>query len=141
VAPGADYSHRTTVEKLGIRAGQRVEVAGDIGPGLRAQLLAALDRGFVDAGDLDGVLALVESPAEAEASFGTYRPRLRDDGFIWLLTRKRGQPAYLDQMTLVPPAKERGLIDNKTCSVDDIRSAIRFVIPRAHRAKRPRGGR
>jgi hypothetical protein len=38
-------------------------------------------------------------------------------------------------MHLVPPAKERALIDNKTCSVDDERSGIRFVIPRALRKK------
>jgi hypothetical protein len=141
VAPHADYSHRTTVEKLGIKAGQRVEVAGDIGAGLRTELLAALDRGFVDSGELDGVVALVESPVEADAALGTYRPRLRDDGFIWLLTRKRGHPAYLDQMQLVPPAKARDLIDNKTCSVDEGLSGIRFVVPRALRAKRRQGAR
>jgi hypothetical protein len=36
-------------------------------------------------------------------------------------------------MLLVPPAKERGLIDNKTCSIDDERSGIRFVVPRSLR--------
>jgi hypothetical protein len=38
-------------------------------------------------------------------------------------------------MHLVPVAKERGLIDNKTCSIDDERSGIRFVVPRALRKK------
>ena len=41
-------------------------------------------------------------------------------------------------MTLVPHAKKLGLIDNKTCSIDDERSGIRFVVPRALR-KRGRG--
>jgi hypothetical protein len=36
-------------------------------------------------------------------------------------------------MTLVPHAKRVGLIDNKTCSIDDERSGIRFVVPRALR--------
>jgi hypothetical protein len=36
-------------------------------------------------------------------------------------------------MTLVPHAKRLGLIDNKTCSIDDERSGIRFVVPRALR--------
>jgi hypothetical protein len=35
----------------------------------------------------------------------------------------------------VPGAKRRGLIDNKTCSIDDERSGIRFVVPRALRKK------
>ena len=36
-------------------------------------------------------------------------------------------------MSLVPHAKKLGLIDNKTCSVDDERSGIRFVVPRSLR--------
>ena len=36
-------------------------------------------------------------------------------------------------MTLVPHAKRLGLIDNKTCSIDEERSGIRFVVPRALR--------
>ena len=36
-------------------------------------------------------------------------------------------------MLLVPGAKQRGLIDNKTCSIDEQRSGIRFVVPRALR--------
>ena len=36
-------------------------------------------------------------------------------------------------MTLVPCGKQVGLIDNKTCSIDDERSGIRFVVPRALR--------
>ena len=37
-------------------------------------------------------------------------------------------------MSLVPYAKRVGLIDNKTCSIDDERSGIRFVVPRALRS-------
>jgi hypothetical protein len=62
-----------------------------------------------------------------------YRPRLRDAGCLWLVTWKRGHEHYLNQMLLVPPARRLGLIDNKTCSIDDERSGIRFVIPRALR--------
>jgi hypothetical protein len=36
-------------------------------------------------------------------------------------------------MLLVPFGKVHGLIDNKTCSIDDTRSGIRFVVPRARR--------
>ena len=78
-------------------------------------------------------IVLVESIEEAEACFDAYRPRLRDTGFLWMITRKRGHESYINQMLLVPPAKQRGLIDNKTCSIDDERSGIRFVIPRALR--------
>ena len=130
-----DYNHRSAVQKLGVREGDRVEVVGDVGPGLRRDVKEAAGRGLVRSGELDGAIVLVESIEEAESCLDTYRPRLRDDGYLWLITWKRGHDAYLNQMHLVPPAKERGLIDNKTCSVDDDRSGIRFVVPRALRKK------
>jgi hypothetical protein len=130
-----DYSHRSTVEKLGVKPDERVEVAGDLGVALRRDLRATLGRGFVKSAELDGVIALVESIEEAEAALDRYRPRLRDTGYIWLVTWKRGHEAYVDQMKLVPPGKKRALIDNKTCSIDDERSGIRFVVPRALRGQ------
>jgi hypothetical protein len=128
-----DYSHRTAVQKLGVRPEQRVEVAGDVGPGLRRDLKAVIGRGLVRSGELDGAIVLVESEEEAKLALVRYRPRLRDTGYLWMITRKRGHDGYLDQMSLVPHAKKLGLIDNKTCSIDDERSGIRFVVPRALR--------
>ena len=128
-----DYSHRTTVQKLGVRPGERVEIAGDVGSGLRRDMKEALGRGLVRAGALDGAVVLVESMDEAKEALVLYRARLRDTGYLWIVTRKRGHERYLNQMTLVPHAKRLGLIDNKTCSIDDERSGIRFVVPRALR--------
>ena len=133
MATEVDYSHRTPVQKLGVKPDQRVEVAGDVGPGLRRDVKEALGRGLVKSGELDGAIVSVDSLEHAERVLDEYRPRLRDTGYLWLVTRKRGHESYINQMLLVPGAKERGLIDNKTCSVDDDRSGIRFVIPRALR--------
>lgn len=130
-----DYSHRSTVQKLGVKPDERLEAAGDLGVALRRDLREALGRGFVKSGELDGVIVLVESVDEAVEALDRYRPRLRDTGYIWLVTWKRGHEAYLDQMKLVPCGKERALIDNKTCSIDDQRSGIRFVVPRALRGQ------
>ncbi len=121
------------MQKLGVKAGQRLEVVGDVGTQLRRDLREALGRGFVSTGELDGAIALVESVEEGEAFLERWRPRLRPAGYVWLVTRKRGHPGYVDQMSLVPAAKRNRLIDNKTCSVDDRRSGIRLVIPRALR--------
>lgn len=132
----SDYSQRTAVEKLGVKPDQRVEIAGDVGPGLRRDVKEALGRGLVKSGELDGAIVMVESLEEAERTLDAYRPRLRDTGYLWIITRKRGHESYINQMQLVPGAKRRGLIDNKTCSIDDDRSGIRFVVPRALR----RGG-
>jgi hypothetical protein len=133
MATATDYSHRSAVQKLGIRPGDRVEVVGDVGSGLRRDVKEVAGRGLVRSGELDGAIVLVESLDEAGEVLDSYRPRLRDTGYLWLITRKRGHDSYLNQMLLVPGAKKRGLIDNKTCSIDDERSGIRFVVPRALR--------
>jgi hypothetical protein len=128
-----DYSHRSTVQKLGVKPEQRLEVAGDVGSALKRDLKETLGRGFVKSGELDGAIVLVESDDEAKETLVRYRARLRDTGYLWVITRKRGHENYLNQMALVPYAKRLGLIDNKTCSIDDERSGIRFVIPRTLR--------
>ena len=130
MAQTADYSHRTVVQKLGIKPMQRVEIAGDVGTGLRRDVKSTLGRGLVRSGELDGAIIYVQSLEEAEEAFESYRPRLRDTGYLWFITPKRGQDGYVNQMLLVPGAKKRGLIDNKTCSIDEDRSGIRFVVPR-----------
>jgi len=132
--PEKDYAHRSAVQKLGVRPDERVEVAGDVGSCLRSDVKEALGRGLVKAGYLDGAVVMVESLEDAHDALARYRPRLRDSGYLWLVTRKRGHDSYLNQMAIVPSAKKIGLIDNKTCSIDDERSGIRFVVPRALRA-------
>jgi hypothetical protein len=121
------------VQKLGVEPGQRVEIVGDVGPGLRRDVKEACERGLVKSGELDCAIVLVESLEESGEVFDRYRPRLRDTGCLWMITRKRGHDRYVNQMLLVPGAKRRGLIDNKTCSIDDERSGIRFVVPRSLR--------
>ena len=134
--PEKDYSHRTTVQKLGVKPDERVEITGDVGTGLRGDVKAAIGRGLVRSGDLDGAVVAVDSMDAAQEVLVRYRARLRDSGYLWVITRKRGHENYLNQMSLVPYAKRVGLIDNKTCSIDGDRSGIRFVVPRAQR----RGG-
>ena len=125
-----DYTHRTAVQKLGVKPEQRIEITGDVGAALRRDVKETLGRGLVKAGDLDGAIVLVESEDDAKQALVEYRSRLRDTGYLWFITRKRGHERYLNQMSLVPYAKKLGLIDNKTCSIDDQRSGIRFVVPR-----------
>src|SRR5215213_10953586 len=97
-----DYSHRTAVQKLGVKRADRVEVAGDVGSGLRRDVKEAAGRGLVRSGDLDGAVVLVESLEGGKEALVRYRSRLRDTGFLWLVTWKRGHERYLDQMSLVP---------------------------------------
>src|SRR2546423_15264503 len=135
MSANTDYNHRSAVQKLGVKADQRLEVVGDVGPGMRRDVKDVTGRGLVRSGEIDGAIVLVGSVDEAAEAFDHYRPRLRDAGYLWLITWKRGHDAYVNQMSLGPAAQKRGLIDNKTCSIDDERSGIRFVVPRVLRGK------
>lgn len=128
-----EYIHRSTIQKLGVKEGERIEVVGDVGPGLRDGVKEAIGRGLVRAGELDGAIVLVETLDEAKQALVRYRARIKDSGYLWVITRKRGHDRYLDQMQIVPVAKRVGMIDNKTCMIDEERSGIRFVVPRALR--------
>jgi hypothetical protein len=133
--PEKDYNHRSVVEKLGVKPEQRVEITGDVGSRLRGEVKAAVGRGLVRAGELDGAIISADSLEAGQEVLVRYRARLKDEGYLWIVTRKRGHENYLNQMSLVPYAKRIGMIDNKTCSIDDDHSAIRFVVPRALRKK------
>jgi DUF3052 family protein len=128
-----DYTHRSVVQKLGVKPEQRVEVTGDVGTGLRGDVKDAIGRGLVRDGQLDGAIVSADSLEAGQEVLVRYRARLKEAGYLWIVTRKRGHENYLNQMSLVPYAKRLGMIDNKTCSIDDDRSAIRFVVPRALR--------
>jgi hypothetical protein len=134
-----DYSHRSTVDKLGIKPGSRVAFAAapvPIDPDLRAQ---ALDRaGRTEAaGDEPVDVALIGADASTDvtATLRQWRARIDQAGGIWLLTPKRGQPGYVDQTLLILAGPDAGVVDNKICSVSDTVSAMRFVIRKADRQR------
>jgi hypothetical protein len=85
-----DQSSRSAAQKLGVRPNERIEVVGDVGPGVRDGVKQSIGRGLVRAGELDGAIVLVESLDEAKQALVRYRARLKDSGYLWLVTRKRG---------------------------------------------------
>ena len=72
--PEKDYSHRTNVQKLGVKPDERLEVSGDVGPGLRSELKEALGRGLVRSGDLDGAIVMVARSRRARRRWSATAP-------------------------------------------------------------------
>jgi hypothetical protein len=132
-----DYSHRDVVDKLGIKPG--FALAFDASPvAVDAELRArALERsGRAAAADdepVDVVLVGADASTDVESVLKQWRPRIDQAGGIWLLTPKRGQPGYVDQRDLILIGAAAGVVDNKTCSVSDTLSGIRFVIRKVDR--------
>jgi Protein of unknown function (DUF3052) len=132
-----DYSHRDILDKLGIKRGDAVafaEVAGLLDAGLRERVLERVGRGPAGYDEaVNVVLASVDSTTDVTSLLRDWKTRITPGGGIWLLTPKRGLPGYIDQRDLIPAGLAAGLVDNKSCSVSDTTSAMRFVIRRADR--------
>jgi hypothetical protein len=135
--PERDYSHRDVVDKLGIKPG--CAVAFDAAPlevsaSLRERALHKAGRDAA-AGDepVDVVLIGADASTDVVGVLKRWRTRIDQAGGIWLLTPKRGQPGYVDQRDLILAGPDAGVVDNKTCSVSDTLSGIRFVIRKVDR--------
>lgn len=132
-----DYSHRDVVDKLGIKPGHLVafaEEAWRIDPGLRERIAARTGRAPGGDGEaLDLVFVAVDDATDPVAALRQWKVHLAPDGGIWVFSPKRGQPGYLDQRALIPAGAAAGLVDNKSCSVSDTVSAMRFVIRKKDR--------
>jgi hypothetical protein len=132
-----DYSHRDVVDKLGIKAG--FAPAFDASPatvdaGLRSRALERAGRdAAADDEPVDVVLVGADASTDVETVLNQWRQRIDQAGGIWLLTPKRGQPGYIDQRDLILIGPAAGVVDNKTCSVSDTISGIRFVIRKVDR--------
>jgi hypothetical protein len=141
-----DYSHRDVVDKLGIKPGHVVafdEEAWPIDEDLRRRVAERTGQAGAppktwapSQGEaVDIALVTTNDSTDAVMALRRWKSRLDRAGRIWLLTRKRGQPGYVDQRELIAAGAAAGLIDNKSCSVSDTVSALRFVIRKEDRGK------
>jgi hypothetical protein len=135
--PERDYSHRSVVDKLGIKPGHAVAFQAAprvIANDLQAEALERAGRDPAAADEpADVVLVGADDTTDVHTVLSFWRTRIDPAGGIWLLTPKRGQPGYLDQRELIQAGPAAGLVDNKICSVDDHTSALRFVIRKTDR--------
>ena len=136
--PEKDYSHRDVLDKLGLKPGQAVRVVGGGDKALLARAREKAGRAPVRAGLADVVLYWPRGAGEITARLAELRGALVENGGIWVFTAKRGQRSasgmdYLNQADLIPLGLAAGLVDNKTCSVSDTESAMRFVIRKKDR--------
>jgi hypothetical protein len=122
------------VDKLGIRGGDAVAFVGPADDELKRRVLARTDRPPVGSDEpADVVLIWADASTDATAALGQWKARIQSAGGIWLLTPKRSQAGYVDQRDLIGAGLAAGLVDNKSCSVSDTTSGLRFVIRKTDR--------
>lgn len=132
-----DYRHRDVIDKLAIKAGQAVAVDGENYPlpdDLIEKVKTRIARPLAaDTEPLDVVLVALTDVSDPVAKLSEWRARLKPTGGVWLLSPKRGRRGYVDQRVFIDAGPLAGLVDNKVCSVNDVISAMRFVIRRRDR--------
>lgn len=122
------------IDKLGLKPGMRLRMTGDVGDELKSAAKARIAGSLSRSGELDMIVRLVRDAAEADEFLGRMRSQIVDDGAIWLVTWKDGDPRHVSRKELVPIAVAHGLVGDGECTIDDRRHAIRFVPPRESRA-------
>ena len=132
-----DYSHRDVVDKLGIKPGAALAFAGAPRPidrDLQARCLDRAGRAVAAADEpVDVALLGIDASTDVVELLERWRTRIDQTGGIWLLSPKRGRDGYVNQTDLIPAGLAANLVDNKTCSVSDSESGIRFVIRKVDR--------
>ncbi|HEX8863055.1 MAG TPA: DUF3052 domain-containing protein [Actinomycetes bacterium] len=126
--------------KLGIRPDAVVGLLA-APPGIE-ELLAPLPDGVAirrrAQGRLDVIVLFATRRAALERRFGRAVEALEDDGGLWVAWPKKSSkvPTDLDFDEAQRLGLESGLVDNKICAIDQVWTALRFVVRLADRPAR-----
>lgn len=124
-----DYSGTPLYRKLGIKAGARVAVLGapqdfelDDLP-VNVQISARAPK------EADAVLLFVTRMKELRARFASLAESVYPDGGLWVAYPKKSSTLEtdLDFDKVQAHGLETGLVDNKSCAIDQDFSGVRFV--------------
>ena len=137
--PEKDYSHRDITDKLGLKPGFAIRVVGKGDKALLARIREKIGRRMVSVGaPADVILYWPKTAEEITPALTELRAAIVPNGGVWVMTAKKGRRSasgmeYLNQTDLIPLGLAAGLVDNKTCSVSENESGMRFVIRRKDR--------
>jgi hypothetical protein len=125
-----DYSQTPLPKKLGIKEGSRVALQG-------------APRGFADVlgvkprtrGELDVVVLFSTKRGELTRAFAPLARRLAPEGGLWIAWPKKASKVESDLSfeAVQGVGLDAGLVDNKSCSIDETWQALRFVYRLADR--------
>jgi hypothetical protein len=124
------------IDKLGVKAGQRVLLQGLFDAQLRAELdgrgACVVSRA---AADLD-VIFYAASERAALSRLESLRTLLKPDGAVWIV-RPKGNAA-ITEGDVMKAGKAAGFVDVKVVRFSATHTAEKFVIPVAERSRRSR---
>ena len=130
--PERDYSHRTLIDKLGVKPGQRIAVLGVEDAEFLKDLADRVPE--YSRGNRIANADLIFFSAEAREDLSQLKSLSRSiskSGGIWVVY-PRGQK-HIREIDVINAGKSAGLTDNKVCRFSGTHTALRFVIPLAKR--------
>ena len=136
-----DYSHRDVTDKLSLKPGVAVRIVGKGDKALLARVREKTGRKMISDGTLaDVILYWPKTAEEITPALVELCAAIVPNGGVWVMTAKKGRRSasgmeYLNQTDLIPLGLAAGLVDNKTCSVSESESGMRFVIRKKDRRK------
>ena len=123
---GGDYSATPLAKKLGVKEGSRLKVLG-APPSFP---LTGRARAPVDV-----TVLFTARRRELERRFPALAAELARDGGLWIAYPKKAarEPTDLTFASVQEIGLAGGLVDNKSCSIDETWTAVRFVRRREDR--------
>jgi len=127
----AGYSHRSLVDKLGIKHGASVLILE--APSGYAKTLGRLPKGVAVAKapkpGLDFIHLFTTKRADLERRFGALQAALAPAGMLWVSWPKKASGVSTDvtEDVVRDVALAGGLVDVKVCAVDDTWSGLKLV--------------
>lgn len=130
--PERDYTHRSLLEKLGVKPGQRISVLG-IEDAAFLRDLATIAPGAAHGKPQRGsdLIFLAAESLKALERIRSLELHLERNGAIWVVYPKGQQ--HIREAQVMAAGKSAGLTDNKVCRFSETHTALRFVIPVARR--------
>jgi hypothetical protein len=125
-----DYSQTPLPKKLGIEEGSRVALQG-----APQGFAEAIDVSPRTRGKLDVVVVFATRQGELIRHFPVLARRLEPDGGLWVAWPKKSAKVETDLSfeAVQKVGLDAGLVDNKSCSIDETWQALRFVYRLADR--------
>jgi len=130
--PERDYSHRSLLDKLGVKPGQRVCVLGV------ADKEFLLDLAVVVPNAAHGkprketdIIFLAAENLKSLDRINSLEPYIQRKGAIWIIYPKGRQD--IRESDVRSAGVSAGFTDNKVCRFSETHTALRFVIPVARR--------
>jgi hypothetical protein len=127
----AGYSHRSLVEKLGIKAGMRVALIG--APPAFRSLLGELPDGVAIVRAVRGPLPFIHFFTKQRTALAARLPALlralAPDGTLWVSWPKRASGVATDitEDVVRAVALPTGLVDVKVAAIDGVWSGLKLV--------------